>query len=74
MTEDMTTIIMICVLAGFIISYFCWPRMTKKATLSESKGRFKSSKGTYRDNIYKNNTHKFVKEGAEERIRRRMGK
>jgi len=74
MFQDIILILMITTLAGFILNYFCCSGCSYSAKLTHPKERSKYTQGVYRNGVYRQNPQKFVKEGAEERIRRRMRK
>jgi len=67
--SDTMQLIIIGILFVFILAYLfyvCRPAGSKKEV--------RKSKSAYRKGVYRDNNPRFVKEGAEERIRRRMRK
>ena len=69
--SDTMQLIIIGILFVFILAYLfyvCRPAGSKKESV------VRKSKSVYRKGVYRDNNPRFVKEGAEERIRRRMRK
>ena len=70
--SDIMQMIIIGILIVFILAYLfyvCRPSPSKKGP------KFRDfSQSAYRTGVYRDNNPRFVKEGAEERIRRRMQK
>jgi hypothetical protein len=67
--SDTMQLIIIGILFVFILAYLfyvCRPAGSKKEV--------RKSNSAYRKGVYRDNNPRFVKEGAEERIRRRMRK
>ena len=68
--SDTMQLIIIGILFVFILAYLfnvCRPAGSKNAVVQKSNS-------AYRKGVYRDNNPRFVKEGAEERIRRRMRK
>jgi len=74
MSQDIVMIFAIAILAGFILGYFCCSGCSYSAKRSQPKERSNYTQGAYHNGVYRQNPPKFVKEGAEDRIRRRMRK
>ena len=69
--SDTMQLIIIGILLVFILGYLfyvCRPAGSKKEPM------VRKSNSAYRKGVYRDNNPRFVKEGAEERIRRRMRK